>query len=134
MTDSVMLKLGEYKFSLETACYQELTRSTKYRWQENVRINNISALQFLGESNATITLTGASYPYFKGGLKQLDGMRKEATKGKPLLLVDGLGVVHGYWVITSIEERHSTISAQGVPRKINFTLGITCYADKLPNA
>lgn len=134
MTESVMLKLGSYKFSLETATYQELTRTTKYRWQASERIGNVSALQFLGESNPAITLTGASYPYFKGGTKQLDAMRAEAAKGKPLLLVDGLGVVHGYWVITNIEERQSVIGSQGIPRKINFTLGITYYDNKLPNA
>lgn len=133
MTNSVMLKLGEYTFSIESTCYQALSRTHKYRWQSTERLNSIDALQFLGESNPVISLSGAHYPFLNGGYKQLDAMRAEAKKGQPLILVDGLGHVHGYWCITQIEERQSMMAAQGVPRKINFTLELTYYDDKLHN-
>ncbi len=52
------LKTGAkpYNFSLDTAAFDELTRSTEFRWTSQERL----------------TLKGAIYPGFKGGLKRLD--------------------------------------------------------------
>ena len=52
------LKTGAkpYYFNLDTAAFEELTRSTECRWASQERL----------------TLKGSIYPGFKGGLKQLD--------------------------------------------------------------
>lgn len=52
------LKTGAkpYYFNLDTAAFEELTRSTEFRWASQERL----------------TLKGSIYPGFKGGLKQLD--------------------------------------------------------------
>jgi phage protein U len=56
-------------------------------------------------------------------------MRTEAGKGEPLELVDGLGNVHGLWVITEVEETRKVLSAEGVPRRIDFRLQIKRYGE-----
>ena len=55
---SVMMRLGLYKFSMGTAAYQELTRSTSYRWARQERINTNDALQMTGLGPETIQLRG----------------------------------------------------------------------------
>ena len=33
---SIMMRLGVYKFSLDTAAYQELSRTAEYRWARQI--------------------------------------------------------------------------------------------------
>jgi len=134
MTTNVLLKLGDYKFSINSASFNELSKTSKYKWQSIERLGQVSALQFTGADNPTIQLTGTLYPYLGAGLKQIDNLNDNASKGKPLMLVDGLGNVHGYWCITQIEERHSALCANGTPRKITFNLGIIFYGNNLQNS
>ncbi|TAN71131.1 MAG: phage tail protein, partial [Magnetospirillum sp.] len=96
----VMMALGGYRFSLSTAAYQDLDRTNEYRWAAQERMGRRSARQFTGPGDETIALSGVILPHYRGGLGQLDAMRAEAGKGKPLMLVDGLGRVWGKYCIT----------------------------------
>ena len=124
-----MMKLGEFKFSINTAAYQQLMRSTSYNWEAQSRVGNHDALQFTGFGEDTITLKGTIYPHWRGGTKQIRDMRDMAAQGKPLMLVDGNGYVHGRWVITKVDERDSTFAAGGNPLKQQFTLALRYYDD-----
>lgn len=128
---NVMMKLGGFTFSINTAAYQSFSRSAGYRWQGQERIGQGPAQQFTGYEAETITLDGDIYPDYAGGLYQIDAMRYEAGKGQPLLLVDGRGYVWGKWVINAIDERQETFHGNGVARKQSFTLKITRYGDDL---
>ncbi len=72
MTSSYMMALGEYRFSIDTAAYQQLQRTTEYRWQSQARVGRLPAQQYVGPGSDSITLNGIIHPYYKGGLKQLD--------------------------------------------------------------
>jgi phage protein U len=122
-----MMALGTYRFSIDSAAYQELKHSQAYRWQAQERIQRRPAMQFLGAGEESIELSGVIYPHFKGGLEQLDTMRAEASKGQPLLLVDGLGFVWGQWVITQIDEGQSFFQGNGQPLKQSFQLKLVNY-------
>lgn len=126
---SIMLKLGEFKFSISTAAYQSFTRSTAYRWQAQERYGQLPAQQYTGPGDDSISLSGDIYPDYAGGLHQLDSMRQEAAKGRPLLLVDGNGYIHGRWVILSIEDAQAVFFSDGTPRKMAFSLKIAQYVD-----
>ncbi len=63
------------------------------------------------------------YPSFRGGMGQLDVMRREAGKGEALLLVAGTGHVLGRWCIFSIEESQDTFLKNGYPARWNFARG-----------
>lgn len=123
----VMMKLGAYTFSVDTAAYQQFRRSTEYRWPVQERVGNHDALQFTGAGAETISLTGDIYPHFRGGIGQINAMREEAGAGQPLLLVDGLGNVHGRWVIERVEETQDRFFTAGVPRRQRFSLQLRKY-------
>lgn len=129
MATDVMLQLGDYQFTINTAAYQELRRSTEYRWPSQDRVGQSAALQYTGPGADSITLTGVVFPTWRGGIGQPDAMRAEADKGKPLLMVDGQGFVHGNWVIERIEEQQGTFFSDGVPRRQGFTLQLRRYDD-----
>jgi phage protein U len=125
----VMMQLGEYQFGIESAVYEQLRRSTSYRWQAQERIGRRPAQQFAGIGQETITLNGRIYPFYKGGLGQLDTMRTEAGQGEPRILVDGLGRIWGKWAVRRIEETQSTLMPDGVPEKIDFSLELVRYGE-----
>lgn len=119
---TVMMQLGSFQFSISTAAYQELRRRTEYRWASQDRFGRMPALQFTGAGADSIDLSGTIYTEYRGGLGQLNAMRAQASRGQPLLLVDGNGNLLGHWVIESVEEDQSVFAAAGRPRKQQFTL------------
>lgn len=123
----VMMRLGVYKFSLDTAAYQELQRSASYRWARQERIGTNDALQFTGIGPETVDLRGVVFPLFRGGLDQVSRMRLQASLGLPLPMIDGLGKVWGLWAVEQINERQSVFMAGGAPNRIEFDLRLARY-------
>lgn len=123
----VMMQLGLLQFSLDTAVYQRLSRSTEYRWARQPRIGTNDAMQFTGYGPETIEFEGVVYPHFKGGLKQVDRMRTQASIGIPLPLVSGAGRVLGLWVVEAISEGQEVFAKRGIPRRQDFTMRIARY-------
>jgi hypothetical protein len=125
----IMMALGSYRFQLDTAAYQRLKRTDSYRWPTQDRITKMAAGQFTGLDATTIDLEGVIYPTFKGGLGQVEAMRGEAEKAKPLMLVTGKGDVLGKWSILEITETESVFFANGVAKKRVFALRLQKYAE-----
>lgn len=128
---NVMLKLGDFTFGVDTAAYQQLTRVSEYRWASQERIGQGPALQPVGPGSDTINVDGTIFPGHRGGTSQLENMRAEAGKMKPLILVDGRGFVHGRWVIHRVEEGQEVFAHRGAPRKQTFRMQIEKYDDGL---
>lgn len=124
-----MMRLGSYKFCIYTAAYQELNRTTNYKWGEQAVFGDWDNLQFLGQGEDTQSLTGVVYPEFKGGTGQIDELRSLAATGIPQLLISGTGKILGYWVINSITEGQTKFAAFGVPRRQEFTINMRKYSD-----
>lgn len=123
----VMLQLGFLQFSLDDAVYQRLNRSTEYRWARQPRVGSNDALQFIGYGPESIVIEGVIYPHFRGGLKQIDRMRTQASIGIPLPLVTGSGRVLGLWVVEAITEGQQVFAKRGVPRRQDFTMRMARY-------
>lgn len=123
----VMLALGDFRFSLNTAAFQELSRSNSWRWPAVDRIGARPASQFVGPGEDCIRINGQIYPHFRGGIGQIDAMRAEADKGEPLLLVDGTGRVWGKYVITDISETQAVFFSNGAPRRQDFDITLQAY-------
>ncbi len=130
----VMMALGDnYRFSIDTAAYGELRRRTEYRWAPVERVSHAPSLQYVGKGFDEIDLRGEIRPQYKGGLRQIDHMRIEAGKGKPLVLVTGRGENLGPWCIVEVEEEQSVFTFKGTPRSIEFRLRLEYYGpDKEP--
>lgn len=123
-----------YFFNLDTAAFDELRRQTSYRWASQERLTRRPAQQAVGLGDEKITIKGAIYPSFKGGLKQLDRLRAIGAKLLPLNLTTGYGEVLGNWCLTNIEEEQSALLPGAVPRKQGFSLEFVRYGDDLQNS
>jgi len=131
MASRVMMKLGDhYKFSIDTAAYQELTRTTSYRWAKQERIGRLPARQYVGPGDDVIEMSGLIFPQFRSGLEQLNKMRAEAGKGKPLMLVDGRGKVWGKFCIEEVREKQGPeFFKGGAPKRQEFGLKLGIYGE-----
>lgn len=125
----VMLALGDFRFGMSTAAYQSLERENSWRWPTTESIGERPKPQFVGPGDETIRLSGVVYPHFaSAGLGQIDAMRAEADKGRPLLMVCGRGRKWGRYAITSIREGQHTLFSNGAPRCQEFELTLI-YVD-----
>ena len=122
-----------YYFNLDTAAFEELTRSSEFRWAAQERLTRRPAQQAVGLGAERISLKGSIYPGFKGGLKQLDTLRSIGAQLQPLSLTTGYGDVLGNWCLKTIEEEQSAFLQGGIPRKQAFTLEFVRYGDDLQN-
>ena len=122
-----------FYFNLDTAAFDELKRSSEYRWASQERLSRRPAQQAIGMGEERITLTGAIFGGFKGGIKQLDTLRSIGAQLQPLGLTTGYGEVLGNWCLKNIEEEQSALLQGGIPRKQGFTLEFVRYGDDLQN-
>lgn len=127
MAKRIMLRLGSFKFSLDTAAYQELTRTTNYRWARQERIGTNDALQFTGLGPEAVDLRGVIFPLFRGSDRQIARLRSQASLGFPLPMIDGRGKVWGLWAVESIGETQSVFMDNGAARRIQFDLRLSRY-------
>lgn len=135
----ILMTLGggnqEFRFAIDTAAYQSLTRRTEWRWPAQDRLWNDPARQFTGKGPDEITLEGVILPAFRGGLGQIMAMRAladaaltDGSGARPLLLVTGYGEVLGEWVITAIEEEQPVVGVSGAALEQRFRLTLAAYA------
>ncbi len=120
-----MMRLGPVKFSVDSAAYQQLSRSAEYRWARQPQIGRNDALQFTGLGAETVDLSGVVFPFYKGGLGQVDSMRSAGQIGIPLPLIDGRGRVLGLWVIERVQEDQEVFAAFGAPRRQSFSMRLS---------
>ncbi|WP_208442256.1 phage tail protein [Bartonella raoultii] len=126
----MMLALGGFIFSIETAAYQALDMSYNIPWVEQGRLGRKAALQLPAVANAEFSLTGVIYPDFKGGYRQLEYLRQMAHEG-PHILVSGQGKILGKFVILSVKEKQSIFHQNGSPKKQEFTINLREYGEEL---
>ena len=122
-----------FYFNLDTAAFDELRRQTEFRWASQERLSRRPAQQAVGMGEEKLSLKGAIFPTFKGGLKQLDILRSIGRQLLPLNLTTGYGFVLGTWCLRSLEEEQGALLAGGIPRKQAFSLEFTRYGDDLQN-
>ena len=80
-----------FYFNLDTAAFDELKRSSEFRWASQERLSRCPAQQAVGMGEERITLTGAIFGGFKGGIQQLDTLRSIGAQLQPLGLTTGYG-------------------------------------------
>lgn len=129
------LKAGSqpFYFNLDTAAFDELQRRTAYRWAAQERLTRDMAQQAVGPGEDTLTIKGAVFPLFRGGISQLDTLRTIGRLLLPVSLTTGYGAVLGNWCLRKVDEDQSALLAGGIPRKQAFTLEFTKYGDDLQN-
>lgn len=124
----VMIALGEYRFSIDTAALQTISETHRWRWVDHNVVGQKPKSQFVGGDLSSLRLQGTIFPYFRGGLAQTDKMKAAGDKGDPLRLVDGIGRDWGNWTIRELQVDKSLLFLKGNPRKIEFTIELKEHA------
>ena len=120
----MMMILGMFVFTMRTAAYQQLQRSTAWRHASNDRVGDMPAYQFVGRGEDTITLDGSIVPEF-GMPSSVSALRRMADTGRAFALIGGTGKVFGMYVITDIKETQRYFFKDGTPRQIDFNISLT---------
>lgn len=126
----MLLSLGLFVFRLQTVPYENLKRSTEYRWSSANRLGKAPAHQFMGMGEDELTIDGKLMPELTGGPVHLDKLREMAQSGKAWILTAGNGDVLGKWFITKIDDNRSHFVANGLARKIEFTIALKRYGNE----
>jgi phage protein U len=119
---SVLLTLGDFRFSVNELDYHELERSTEYRHASTEIFGGDDQLHYTGPGADEITLNGVLYPHFKGREQHLDDLNEMGRSGKQYILTTGRGRVLGKWVILSKRVNETSIMKNGVALKNAFTI------------
>lgn len=122
MANEPMMALGNYRFGVETAPYEQIRRTWAWRWAQQDVLGARPFQQYVGPGHTELAVNGYVTPHFKGGLGQVDAMRAEADRGEPLPVEDSLGNVWGDFVIVEIVETRRDIGPAGLPLRIEFRL------------
>ena len=120
----MMMIFGMFVFSLPTATYQSLQRSTSWNHVSNNRVGDMPAYQYVGKGEDTITLDGSIVPEF-GQQLSITALRVMGDTGKSFPLIAGNGKIYGMWKIDSVEETQTYFYKDGLPKKVEFSLKLT---------
>jgi uncharacterized protein len=119
----MMMALDQFVFSLATAPFRELQRRRNWKHRTSSRVGARDASQYTGPGDDSITLNGTVAQGesigSRASIKQLADM---GDTGDAWVLVDGVGNVYGAYVIEGLDETQTYHTAEGVARKIEFTL------------
>lgn len=127
----MLMSLGQFVFALPDLAYSELQRSTAWRHAINSRVGARPALQYVGQGDDTLSITGELVPEIAGRLQSLVTLRAMADAGDAYAMVDGAGRILGAWVIESIEEAGRAFTRDGIARHTRFTLALRRSDDAL---
>ncbi|OIT17074.1 oxidoreductase [Ralstonia solanacearum] len=127
----MMMALGLFVFSLDTAPYQEFQRQVAWRHPSNNRVGRRPAHQYLGPDDETITLTGRLVPELTGGEWTLAVLELMGDTGNAYTLIEGTGRYYGQFVIESLDTKRSYFFQDGAARVADFTLKLTRIDDGL---
>jgi len=126
-------KLKPYYFNLDTAAFDELSRKTAFRWAGQERLTRDISQQAVGQGEDRLTIKGAIFPLFRGGIGQLNVLRSIGRRLQPLTLTTGYGEVLGTWCLLSVDEEQAALLAGGIPRKQGFNLEFVAYGNDMQN-
>jgi len=113
----MLMIYGLFVFELKTISYQSFDES-------NARFNSRDALQFTGIESETISLNGTLYPEITGGRISLELFRRQADLGAGLPLINGSGLLLGFYVVETLQSTKSEFFKDGAARKIEFTVSL----------
>ena len=120
----MMMIFGMFVFSIPTATYQSLQRSTSWRHASSSRVGVAPAYQYLGPGEDTITLDGSIVPEF-GSQLSLTALRLMGNTGKSFPLIAGNGKIYGLWKLDSVDETQTYFHKNGKPKKVEFSLKLS---------
>jgi phage protein U len=127
----MMMSLDQFVFSLKTAPFKELQRQRNWKHRTSSRVGSRDASQFTGAGDDTITLNGLVAPETIGSIASLNELATMGDTGDAYVLVDGIGNVYGAFIIDGLNETQTYHTAEGIPRRIEFSLTLKRVDDDM---
>lgn len=124
----MLMQLGQFTFGLSTLAFDEMQRQLAWRHAENARVGAAPGVQFLGPEAEKLTISGAQVPEL-GDRAALAKLADMAGDGAAYPLLDGAGHVYGAYVIEGIQQTGTHFVAEGVPRKVTFSISLKKVAE-----
>jgi uncharacterized protein len=122
-----MLQIGSVSFTTTGPHYDKLKHSKKFDWARQKRFGRSDAMQYTGEGEEDVTVSGTIYTDYYAGFGALATLRSMGRS--PQMVVSGAGDVFGRWCILEISNEQTLQDADGVPRKVTFDLKLTRYGE-----
>lgn len=122
-----MLQVGPVAFRISGPHYDALKHAARYSWPSQGRFGRRDALQFTGEGEETIEVSGTIYPDYFGGFSALATLRSIARR--PQMVVSGAGDVMGRWAIEEVANEQTYQDRFGRPAKVTFTARLKRYGE-----
>lgn len=129
-----MMALGLFVFTLDTLPYQQLQQRIGWRLASNSRVGKRPSHQFLGPDDDCITLSGVLLPELTGGDTALSLLKLMADQGKAWPLIEGSGMIYGFYAVESMDTTRTDFFSDGKARRIEFTLSLKRTDDTLLDA
>ena len=152
----MQLQIGTFSFTADPggAEYANLRRVAGRRWTKRQRHGRPPALEDLGRTAATLTLSGTVWIRSAADLAALAELRDAAglaapagpdtgagaatePASQPLPVFSGIDsggastrTFHGWWVVTRLSERHRQLRVDGIPARIDFSVALAEHADR----
>lgn len=120
----MMMTLGWFVFQRSTFAPQSQQDDRAWRHPGNPRVGARPAYQFTGPDDETTVLSGTLYPELTGGPVSLDLIHEMAATGQAFPLIQGDGVMRGYFVIERTSVTRSEFFSDGTARKLEFTMNL----------
>jgi phage protein U len=127
----MMMSLDQFVFSLKTAPFKELQRQRNWKHRTSSRVGSRDASQFTGAGDDTITLNGLVAPETIGSVASIKELATMGDTGDAYVLVDGIGNVYGAFIIDGLNETQTYHTAEGIPRRIEFSLTLKRVDDDM---
>lgn len=113
-----------FAFELKSIPFQKISESIQYRHPANNRFGERPSVQFVGIGEEKITLSGVLYPEITGGRVSLELYRRQADLGIAYPLINGTGILLGFYINESIQTDKEEFFHDGAARKIEFTFSL----------
>ena len=120
----MMMTLGWFVFQRSTFAPQSQQNDRAWRHPGNPRVGARPAYQFTGPDDEITVLSGTLYPELTGGPVTLDLLNEMAATGQAFPMIQGDGVMRGYFVIERTSETLTEFFQDGATRKIEFTMNL----------
>ncbi|HYX32205.1 MAG TPA: phage tail protein [Oligoflexus sp.] len=135
----VFARIGDFAFELLTLVPDRIDWETGYRWAKQEPISSLPVHHYLGSTDkdrlgpneSKRTISRVLYPEISGRIDHLKKLRDMAAAGKPQRLVYAdtkLGENLGLWIILKIKETRTILHADGIPKRIEFSIDLEAYA------
>lgn len=121
----MLMTLGLFVFSAQTLPFNERQSSAAESYAKADLVGRDPAYQHTGPNERTMSISGVIspeiVPLMDVGLAALEIMR---ASGKSWAMVDGTGLLRGYWIIDNYQETQNHLRSNGRGRRVEFRLSL----------